>query len=194
MAREKFTIRLSDEEKDHYRKHVEDHTEFDSLSRWFRDLADTATDSSPDEDTSGLNEALLNKILTETIEPLRSDINALSEQLGELDEAVRTGDDITELAEEAYLLLSGHEPEHINQYPRESAEDIPDDMSPEWYARQSGSPEAFAVYFGIDVEVARRVLVRCENMFPSIESELSDTGKRYWFHKDARSRNYGGDK
>lgn len=184
MAREKFTIRLSDKEKSKYRKHVEDNTDFDSLSKWFRGLADIAVDSPTDDDTSVLDEDFLRTIIQSETRSIQTELSKLTDQLAELDEAIRTGDEVTELAEEAYLILTGREPQNIDQYPRERYDTPSEGVTVEGLAQNSGRPEAFAAYFGIDVEAARRVLVRAENMFPAIESDINRNGDRYWFWPD----------
>mgnify|MGYP006291085161 FL=1 len=184
MAREKFTIRLSEAEKTAYEEHRKEHTDIESLSAWLRTLADQAVDSTPEEDTSALDEALLRQVINDETREIRAKLSNLTRELAELDDAIRTGDQITELAEEAYLIFSGNEPKQIDNYPRRNMEDNNIEKSPEWIARQSGSPEAFAAYFGTSIEEARRVLVRCENMFPAIESKLNNSGNRFWFRAD----------
>jgi hypothetical protein len=188
MAREKFTIRLSEKEKRKFTEYYQEHTEQKSLSEWLRTIAQNTVKPPTDDDTSALDEALLRSIIQDETREIQKELADLTKEVAELDDAIRTGDDITALAEEAYLLFSGQAPEHIDDYPRDSVDDIPDDMSPEWFVRNSGLPEALAAYFGIETEVARRVLVRCENMFPAIESELNNAGYRYWFHADATTR------
>jgi hypothetical protein len=84
--------------------------------------------------------------------------------------------EITSLAEEPYLIFSGNEPKHINEHPRETLNESQEATSPEWLARQSGSPEAFTAYFGTSAEEARPVPVRCENMFPAIENDITEAG------------------
>ncbi len=189
MVREKFTIRLSEAEKTAYENHRAEHTSTESLSQWFRDLADREVDSPVEDDTSDLDESFLRNIINDENREIKNELSNLTKEIAELDDAIRTGDEITSLAEEAYLILSGNEPKQIDDYPRETLEDTQIGTSPEWLARQSGSPEAFAAYFGTSTEEARRILVRCENMFPAVESDVNDSGKRYWYRADATIRN-----
>lgn len=188
MVRKKFTIRLSDAEKTAYEKHRENHTDIESLSEWLRDLANKEVDSPVDDDTSDLDEALLRSIISEETREIKTELSNLTTEIADLDEAIRTGEKTTHFAEEAYRIFSGEEPQNIDEYPRNTSEDAPDGMNPEWFARNSGLPEAFAAYFDISTEEARRALVRCENMFPAIESELNDAGYRYWYRADATTR------
>jgi hypothetical protein len=188
MAREKFTIRLSEAEKTAYEEHRKEHTDIESLSHWFRDLADREVDSPVEDDTSALDEALLRSIISGETREIKNELSNLTRELAELDDAIRTGEKTTHFAEEAYRIFSGEEPQNIDEYPRNTSEDTPDGMTPEWYARNSGLPDAFATYFDISTEEARRALVRCENMFPAIESKLNDAGYRYWYRADAVTR------
>jgi hypothetical protein len=187
MAREKFTIRLSEAEKAAYEEHREEHTDIDSLSAWLRTLADREVDSPPDDDTSALDEALLRSIIRDETRGIRDQLDKATDTLASLDEAVRTGEKTTHFAEEAYRILSGIEPEDTDIYTREVDGHTANDLDIEWYVRNDGSASAFSQYFGIPEQEATRALVRCENMFPAIESRLNNKDKRIWYREGSQN-------
>lgn len=187
MAKKKFTIRLSDKQKQDYREYMQEHSGATSLSQWFRELADKEVDSPEDEDTSTLDEALLRSVIRDETRDIRGQIRDVTETLASLDEAVRTGERTTHLAEEAYRILSGQKPEDTDIYAREVDGHTADDIDIEWYVRNGGSASEFAQYFGIPEQEATRVLIRCENMFPAIGSRLNDKDRRIWYRKGSEN-------
>jgi hypothetical protein len=187
MARKKFTIRLSEAEKDAYDEHRREHTDIDSLSQWLRTLADREVDSPPDQDTSDLDEALLRSIIRDETRGISDQLHSVTDTLASLDEAVRTGEKTTHFAEEAYRILSGIDPEDINIYTREVDGHTASDLDIEWYVRNDGTASAFSQYFGIPEQEATRALVRCENMFPAIESRLNDKDRRIWYREGSQN-------
>jgi hypothetical protein len=188
MARKKFTIRLLDEEKAAYEEYRREHTNVESLSAWLRQLADREVNSPPEQDTSALDESLLRSIIRDETRTIRSEISNVADELAELDEAIRTGDHITTLAEEIYRIFSDIKPEQIDEYARTVDGHTPQDIDIEWYVRNDGTADAFAQYLGVSEEEARRALIRCENMFPAVESRLLDSGVRAWYRGDALGR------
>lgn len=168
MAREQFILRLNEGEREAYERHRKEHTDIDSLAGWFRNIADKTVTGEPEK--AQIDEEAIRSAVREETRDIRDEIAGLSGKVTALDEAIRTDNETTVLAEEAYRILSGLDPQTPEQWARNADDEITSKIGVEQYVREQGTAEAFAQYFGCDIEVARRALVRCENMFPSIRS------------------------
>jgi len=164
---EAIKTRVTENEKDMIDNYLKESGEFDSQSRLIRVLlhrhikGDNKQDMEIDSDE-------IKSAVEDGVNSLEIQLNEMSDRIADVEQTVKTSDDISKLANDIYnqmLVLDDAidaEFESIQDFEKLGS-------THEEEAALTGSAKAFSDLFGEDENTIRRALARANDMFPDVK-------------------------
>ncbi|MFC6719752.1 hypothetical protein ACFQHN_19535 [Natrialbaceae archaeon GCM10025896] len=159
-----------------FEDYLEETVEFQSLSQFFRTAARRHITTSDEQEVS-IDPEDIARAVEDALSGVYARLEKLDDQLAELDASVTSSDEIQSLTHEIMAQLPSKE-ELVDVTEMEPM--APDSVES---ARQLSTVDAWASYFDVDVDKARRALARAQE-FPDVEFRESRFGTRRYYKEE----------
>lgn len=157
-------VRVTPEEKQKFKQHIEENNEFTSLSRMFRTLASKHVRNYGEEDTASIDPEEIINAVEAGLSGVTEQMDQLETRMAELESQVSHSDEIDKLARELYSCLPEYEDEKHMLDPQ-NMDDTEDKLL---QAKQLSTEFAWQDYFGVEKEELSRAIARMQEYFPDV--------------------------
>lgn len=190
MARDEvIRVRVTAEEKEEMREHIEDELHYSGFSDYFR--TGLYSDKNDNTDDVQIDVEEIAEAVSDELEPLRQEVKEMNEKLDEMSDVLMSDDDeIIDLAVEVYEKLpAGHQLEELDSIDEVRIERsmLADSSSLEKY-RVLSDIESWAKWFDVSVTRMTRALNYVKEEYPDVRvntykshsNGVRETVKRYY--------------
>jgi len=179
---ETIKTRITEDEKNMVENYLEESNEFESKSKLLRVLLYRHI-KEDDKQNVQIDTGEIKTVVEDSMDEIEIKLNKMSEKISDLEQTVKTSDDISKLANDIYnqmLVLDDSIDEEF-----ETIQDFEKIASaPEEEAALVGSAKAFSDLFGEDEDTMRRGLARANDMFPDVKYVTERDGLRRYYRDE----------
>lgn len=170
-------IKVTPDEKQKFQEYVESTNEFDSLSRMFRVLAHRHIETDGQERDATVDTEEIVDAVDIAVADVVERLERVEDKVAELDSSIRTDDEIGQLTHEIVSNLPIYESDDQIPKPTEIDQGGVEDLE---MAQQLSTVDAWADYFEISVDKARRALARAQE-HPDVKYVEGARGYRRYY-------------
>jgi len=179
---ETIKTRVTKKEKKEIENYLEESGEFESKSRLVRVLLYRHINGNSQQDIQ-IDTDEIKSAVDDGMDELKIGLNKIEEKIADIEQAVKTSDEISRLANDIYnemLVLDDSidkEFETIQDFEKIGS-------TPEEEAALTGSAKAFSDLFGEEEYTIRRALARANDMFPDVKFVTERDGMRRYYRDE----------